>query len=123
MSNRITSNAESNKLLGNRWLFLSEEVTLKPRKKKTKVAAKAIVTAFVKNNNDAPPATSHLPIDMPIPIVHRGGINAVAIATPGSAADKFGLVIAYAAANPPASAIIRSVGEGFVRAIISVGNS
>jgi len=83
-----------------------------PWRKKTTVAAKAIVTAFVRKRSVAPPAISHLPIAIPIPIVLKGGISAVAMATPGRVADSLGCVIAYAAAIPPASAIIKSLGEG-----------
>jgi len=95
----------------------------KPCRKNTTVAANAIVTEFVRKRRVAPPAISHLPIAMPIPTVLSGGMSAVAMATPGRVADSLGCVIAYAAAIPPASAIIKSLGEGCVRETISLGIS
>ncbi len=94
-----------------------------PSKKKTSVAAKAIVTALVKNNNAAPPAMSHRPSAMPMPIVESGGMRAVAIATPGNAAERCGCAMEYAAARPPASAISKSFGVGWVRLSTSRGIS
>ena len=95
----------------------------KPRRKKTRAEANAMVTALVMKSRDAPPATSQRPSAIPIPTVHNGGIKAVAMATPGRAAERFGRVIAYAAARPPARAITRSMGVGRMRARISPGSS
>ena len=58
-----------------------------PCKKKTSVAAKAMVTVLVTKRSKAPLEISQRPKAIPIPIVHKGGIKAVAIATPGSAAE------------------------------------
>ena len=56
-----------------------------------------------------------------MPIVHSGGIRAVAMATPNNAAAPSRRTSAYAAAAPPASAIARSNGLGCVRDATSLG--
>ncbi len=91
--------------------------------KKTKAEAEAMVMVLVTKSKVAPPATSQRFIARPKPMVHNGGIKAVAMATPGRVAERLGLVNAYAAANPPANAMSRSMGLGRVRERISAGNS
>ncbi len=123
MSKTRTSAAETHKLRTGTFLSFRLRPAEKPREKKTSAAAKAIVTALVRKSNAAPPATSQRIRAIPMPTVASGGINAVAIATPGSVAERFLRVIAYAAARPPDSAMIRSIGVGRVRAITSPGSS
>ncbi len=54
--------------------------------------AKAMVMALVRKSRKAPPATSQRSRAMPTPTVQSGGIKAVAMATPGSAAERLGRV-------------------------------
>lgn len=61
-----------------------------PRAANTAMPAKAMAARFVRKSNSAPPATSQRPKATPIPMVHSGGMRAVAIATPGSAAERAG---------------------------------
>jgi opine dehydrogenase len=70
----MVSAADMSKLLGTLRLFLTFGVE-KPSTKKTAVAAKAIVTAFVRNKRNAPPASSKRPIAIPTPIEHTGAIE------------------------------------------------
>ncbi len=88
-----TSAADTHRLRGIAWSFLRRPVE-KPRAKRTMAAAKAMVMALVRKRSAAPPATSQRMRASPMPMVHRGGINAVAMATPGSAAERFSRVMA-----------------------------
>ena len=118
----MVSNPEMKRLRGARFAPASTRGT-NPNRKNTAVAAKAIVMALVINNRKVPPATSRRFIAKPIPTAQTGGIKAVAIATPGSAAEILGIAKAKAAALPPASATARSIGPGRVRVSTSLGIS
>src|SRR3989338_9722953 len=58
----------------------------------TSIAANAIKTELIKKRYIAPKKYAQFPIEIPYPAVHKGGINAVAIATPGNTFPLFLLV-------------------------------
>ena len=82
----------------------------------TKNADRAIKKAFIKNKYIAPKKKSALPPAIPYPAVQSGGINAVAMATPGITLFFSVLVLPIAPAIPPAKAIKTSHIVGLVLA-------
>ena len=58
-------------------------------------------TQFIAYRNSAPPKKLKLPVARPYPAVQRGGINAVAIATPGIGLPFSTRVTAITPTNPP----------------------
>ena len=87
-----------------------------PKILNTKNADRAIKKAFIKNKYIAPKKKSRLPPAIPYPAVQSGGINAVAMATPGITLLFSVLVLPIAPAMPPAKAIKTSHIVGLVRA-------
>lgn len=72
------------------------------------------------NRYPAPINMSNLPLAIEYPQVHRGGISAVAIATPGTTVPNFSsLVCPMIPANPPKKAMSTSKKLGDVLAINS----
>ena len=70
---------------------------------------------FIINKYIAPLANSMFPVANPKPTVHKGGIRAVAIATPYITEDMVPFfVLAIIRANPPKKAIKISLISGFV---------
>ena len=74
---------------------------------------------LIKYKYNAPKKKYTLPVAIPKPAVHNGGIKAVAIATPGITLLFSVLVIAIMPASPPKAAIKTSQIEGEVLAKIS----
>ena len=87
-----------------------------PKILNTKNADRAIKKAFIKNKYIAPKKKSTCPPAIPYPAVQSGGINAVAMATPGITLLFSVLVLPIAPAMPPAKAIKTSHIVGLVRA-------
>src|SRR5690606_6382969 len=90
----------------------------------TKNVAKPIKLVLIVNKYKAPNAYSQFPIAKPNPTVHRGGIKAVAIATPKitlAIVPFFALAITNA--KPPKNAMSTSRISGAVRAKSSEDSS
>lgn len=83
------------------------------------IQTKTIVTKFVRNNKKLPLAISICKKLIPIPVTHKGGINAVAIATPATPSQSFLNHKERNAIIPHANAIKRSIVVGDILANIS----